>query len=48
MDYCGVEFTAVESAEGSSWKWQLSISDKDKMKASGESGKSSGCHHAGT
>jgi hypothetical protein len=36
MDYCGVEFTAVESSEGSSWKWQLSILDKDKMKASGE------------
>jgi hypothetical protein len=36
MDYCGVEFTAVESAEGSSWKWQLSILNKDKMKTSGE------------
>jgi hypothetical protein len=36
MDYCGVEFTAVESADGSSWKWQLSICDKDKMKTSGE------------
>jgi hypothetical protein len=36
MDYCGVEFTAVESAEGSSWKWQLSNLDKDKMKTSGE------------
>jgi len=36
MDYCGVEFTAVESAEGSSWKWQLSILDKDKVKNSGE------------
>jgi hypothetical protein len=36
MDYCGVEYTAVESDEGSSWKWQLLISDKDKMKASGE------------
>jgi hypothetical protein len=36
MDYCGVEFTAVESAEGSSWKWQLSILDQDKMKTSGE------------
>ena len=36
MDYCGVEFTAVESADGSSWKWQLSICDRDKMKASGE------------
>ena len=36
MDYCGVEFTEVESSEGSSWKWQLSILDKDKMKTSGE------------
>jgi hypothetical protein len=36
MDYCGVEFTAVKSAEGSSWKWQLSILDKDWMKTSGE------------
>jgi hypothetical protein len=36
MDYCGVEFSAVESAEGSSWKWKLSILDGDKMKASGE------------
>ena len=36
MDYCGVEFTAVESSEGSSWKWQLSILDKDKLKSSGE------------
>jgi hypothetical protein len=36
MDYCGVEFTAVESAEGSSWKWQLSILDKDRMKTCGE------------
>jgi hypothetical protein len=36
MDYCGVEFITVEPAEGSSWKWQLSILDKDKMKTSGE------------
>src|ERR1700730_12330736 len=36
MDYCGVEFTAVASAEGSSWKWELSILDKNKMKTSGE------------
>jgi hypothetical protein len=36
MDYCGVEFTVIESAEGSSWRWQLSICDKDKMKTSGE------------
>jgi hypothetical protein len=36
MDYCGVEFTAVESAGGASWKWQLSILDKDKMKTGGE------------
>ncbi len=36
MDYCGVEFTAVESSEGSSWTWQLAILDKDRMKTSGE------------
>jgi hypothetical protein len=36
MDYCGVEFITVETAEGSSWKWQLSILDKNKMKTSGE------------
>jgi hypothetical protein len=36
MDYCGVEFTAVESAEGSCWKWQLSILDRETMKTSGE------------
>jgi hypothetical protein len=35
MDYCGVEFTAVESSEGS-WKWQLSTLDNDKAKTSGE------------
>jgi hypothetical protein len=36
MDYCGVEYTAVESAEGSSWKWQLLILNKDTMKTNGE------------
>jgi hypothetical protein len=36
MDYCGVEFTATESSEGSSWKWQLSVLNKDKLKSSGE------------
>jgi hypothetical protein len=36
MDYCGVEFSTVESAQGSSWKWQVSILDKDKMETSGE------------
>jgi hypothetical protein len=36
MDYCGVEFTTVESAVGSSWKWQLSILNKDKVKCSGD------------
>jgi hypothetical protein len=35
MDYCGVEFTAVECAGGSVWKWQISILDQDKMKTSG-------------
>jgi hypothetical protein len=36
MDYCGVEFTAVECSESSSWKWQLSILNDDKMKTNGE------------
>jgi hypothetical protein len=36
MDYCGVEFTAVKSPEGASWKWQLSILNRDNMKTSGE------------
>jgi hypothetical protein len=36
MDYCGVEFTAIESVEGSSWKWQLSILNQNKMTTSGE------------
>ena len=35
MDYCGVEFTAIESSQGS-WKWQLSIMDNDKVKTFGE------------
>ncbi len=35
MDYCGVEFTAIESPGGSSWKWQISILYKDKIKTSG-------------
>ena len=36
MDYCGVEFTVIRSGRGSSWKWKLSILDKDKMRTSGE------------
>jgi hypothetical protein len=36
MDYCGVKYTAVETDGGSSWKWQLLISDTDKLNASGE------------
>jgi len=36
MDYCGVEFSAVESADGSSWSWRILILDKDTMKASGQ------------
>jgi hypothetical protein len=35
MDYCGVSFTAVESAADSSWSWQLLILDKDKLRTSG-------------
>jgi hypothetical protein len=37
MDYCGVEFTVISSVRGSSWKWKLSILNKDKMRTSGES-----------
>jgi hypothetical protein len=36
MDHCGVEFTVIRSGRGSSWKWKLSILDKDKMRTSGE------------
>ena len=36
MDYCGVEFTAVELDGGSLWKWQLLILNDDKMKSSGQ------------
>jgi hypothetical protein len=36
MDYRGVEFTVIRSGRGSSWKWKLSILDKDKMRTSGE------------
>src|ERR1700692_574573 len=36
MDYCGVEFTVIRSGRGSSWKWKLSILDKDKMRTSGD------------
>jgi hypothetical protein len=36
MDYCGVEFSAVESAEGSCWKWQLSILNDGFVKDCGE------------
>jgi hypothetical protein len=37
MNYCGIEFTAVEAADGSSWKWQLSVLDKDRdMTTKGE------------
>jgi hypothetical protein len=36
MDYCGVEFSVVEAAGGSSWKWHLSILNEDEMKTSGK------------
>jgi hypothetical protein len=36
MDYCGVEFTAIELEGGSLWKWQLLILNDDKMKSCGE------------
>jgi hypothetical protein len=36
MDYCGVEFTAIELDGGSLWKWQLLILNDDKMRSSGQ------------
>ena len=36
MDYCGVEFTAIEFDGGSLWKWKLLILNDDKMKSCGE------------
>jgi hypothetical protein len=36
MDYCGVEFTAVELDGGSPWKWQLLILNGGKVKSCGE------------
>ncbi len=36
MNYCGIEFTVVEDIKCSSWKWHISILNKDKMKISGE------------
>jgi hypothetical protein len=37
MDYCGVEFSAIESAEGSCWKWQLSTLNNGFVRDCGES-----------
>lgn len=36
MDYCGVEFHAIELDGCSLWKWQLLILNNDKMKSSGQ------------
>jgi hypothetical protein len=36
MDYFGVEFSVVEAAGGSSWKWQLFILNEDEMSTSGK------------
>ena len=36
MDYCGVEYTAVEAVGSSSWKWRIFISNEVGMKISGE------------
>jgi len=36
MDYCGVEYTAIESAEGSSWHWRILIVNEGKVRISGE------------
>jgi hypothetical protein len=35
MDYCGVEYTAIESA-GGSWQWRILIGNEDKVRTSGE------------
>jgi hypothetical protein len=35
MEYCGVQFTAVESPEDSSWSWQLLTLDAEKLRTSG-------------
>jgi hypothetical protein len=36
MDYCGVEYTAIESAGGSSWQWRILIVNEGKVRTSGE------------
>ena len=36
MDYCGVEYTAIESAGGSSWHWRILIVNEGKVRTSGE------------
>jgi hypothetical protein len=36
MDYCGVEFTAIQLNGSSLWKWQLLILNDDKMRSCGE------------
>jgi hypothetical protein len=45
MDYCGVEFSAVESAEGSSWKWRLSILNNDFVSNCGEAASQAAAIH---
>ena len=36
MNYCGVEYTAIESAGGSSWHWRILIVNEGKVRTSGE------------
>jgi hypothetical protein len=36
MDYCGVEYTAIESAGGSTWHWRILIVNEGKVRTSGE------------
>jgi hypothetical protein len=36
MDYCGVEYTAIESAGGLSWQWRVLIVNEGKVRTSGE------------
>ena len=36
MNYCGVEYIAVESEGGSAWKWRLLVRHGGKIKIGGE------------
>jgi hypothetical protein len=36
VQYCGVEYIAFESVDGSLWKWRILIANKGKIKIGGE------------